>query len=645
MQIRRFSVLLKAVRQLGITQTGLNFLYRAGLISGYFRLGNRPAPALAGNITKIAPIPSKEELLQALGKQGLQKLLGEAEEILQGNFRQFGGDPVPIHLAPTTPLAHWADVERSKHSVDIKLTWEPARFGWAFCLGRAYHASADERCALGFWELFEKFNAANPVNMGPNWTSGQEVGIRLMAFVWAAHIFEGSQHSTPQRMAALTQAVASHAARIPGTLLYARSQNNNHLLTEAAALYTAGLALPWHPRAAQWQKTGKKWLSWCFNNQIDEHGEYVQHSSNYHRLMLQTALWVHAISRNRPNCPISEQECHHLQQSTAWLIAQMDDHNGRVPNLGANDGALIFPFSTADFSDYRPVAGAAACAFLAEAAPPTSEEMSLWFGLSPKQAQVGNPPTARGIIRTKHSWASLRAMRYTSRPSHADQLHCELWWQGYNIAGDAGTYRYNDAPPWDNTLTSTLVHNTISINAAEQMSRAGRFLYLDWAPAEYLPATPADGARQKISAQTSAYQKFGVLHTRSLTLATEECWQVLDELNLTHAARQGSAPVYRLHWLLPDWEWQFEREDTRLNMEILSPAGRVSLHISASEPLLRTAIIRAGEIIEGDGAYLPILGWRSPTYNYKKPALSLVVEVQSGQNVRFLSEFTLPIVE
>ena len=56
----------------------------------------------------------------------------------------------------------------------------------------------------------------------------------------------------------------------------------------------------------------------------------------------------------------------------------------------------------------------------------------------------------------------------------------DLWWRGLNIAQDAGTYLYNADPPWDNSLTTALVHNTVTVNGRDQFTRAGRFLYLDW---------------------------------------------------------------------------------------------------------------------------------------------------------------------
>jgi hypothetical protein len=189
----------------------------------------------------LLDLPKREELAAVLG-EGQALLLSEADEIVEGRVRLFGGEPVPLRLEPPGPLHHWTVYEQrvvGAHTVrpraeeeDIKFTWEPGRFGWAYTLGRAYLLSGDERYAEAFWKYCEAFIDANPVNLGPHWASGQEVALRLMAFVFADQIFAESRHSTEQRRVRLAQAAAAHALRIPPTLAYARAQNNNHLLTD-----------------------------------------------------------------------------------------------------------------------------------------------------------------------------------------------------------------------------------------------------------------------------------------------------------------------------------------------------------------------------------------------------------------------------
>jgi hypothetical protein len=688
MNLSRFSIAFKALRQLGFTPVALNALYKFGLKTGYFRWRTDHRPQTTDHrpssivCRPLFDLPSPESLLAALGPGGLQALHAEADEIVSGKFRQFGGQPVEIDLTPPGPLAHWTEYETGKTAIpnsrfpipDIKFTWEPARFGWAFVLGRAYHVTNDEKYAAAFWRYFEIFQSANPPYLGPNWTSGQEVGLRLMAFVWAGQVFAKSEHSSPARLANLAVSTAAHATRIPATLLYARSQNNNHLLTEAAALYTAALALPDHPHATHWLKIGQKWLAWCFKNQIDAYGEYVQHSANYQRLMLQIALWLDVIARSRvaatrqshvdeeiatlPAAQVARNDMvrENLALATHWLLSLLDSESGRVPNLGANDGALIFPFSTGEFADFRPITQAAARGFLGYTLPSGAwDEMSLWFGLPQTESLLGIPRYPGENIYAPHSWGYLRAIRFKSRPSHADQLHFDLWWRGLNITLDPGTYLYNAAPPWDNRLTSTLVHNTVSVDGLEQMTRVSRFLYLDWANATSKQHFETDSDYfQRNSARTYAYAKVYVRHDRTVTVFNDERWLVEDELlNVTYPGKAPLAHVYRLHWLLPDWEWKLENRDSGIGIRLKSPFGWIMLEIKSEPANLQpvTTLVRAGELISQTSDVLktsevsPTRGWVSPTYAHKIPALSLSVEVQSAESVKFSSEFTFPTMD
>lgn len=651
----RLLIAFKAIRALGPTAVWLNALYKLRLKTGYFRLLNRRPLTVdhpQSTLHSLFSIPSREQLLAALGPAGLEQLTREADEIVAGRYRQFACEPVEINLKPPT-LRHWTECETTPRAADIKLTWEPARFGWAFTLGRAYHATGDEKYAAAFWRYFETFQAANPPYLGENWMNGQEAGLRLMAFIWAGEVFRQAEQTTPARLAALAASTSIHAARIPATLLYARSQNNNHLLTEAAALYTAALALPEHPDSDRWLKTGQKWLKWCFENQIDETGEYVQHSANYHRLMLQTALWVFALNSKVSRRLKSENReifdsvsVENLSRATRWLLSLLDPVSGGAPNLGANDGAYIFPLSSLPFSDFRPVAHAAAQAFLGYAPPAGPwDEMALWFGL-PRGKRLPEIPRSSNSnhLYAPNSWGYLRAARYRSRPSHADQLHFDLWWRGLNIAQDAGTYSYNAPPPWDNRLTSTLVHNTVTVDDREQMTRVSRFLYLDWADAT-AQEHPSDGKNilQRASAQTEAYTRLGIHHTRTVTILPNERWRVEDEL----LNRGQTLRAVRLHWLLPDWEWEAEIRDSRFEIRLKSPLGWVTLQTNCkAENRPAVTLARAGKVIWGHlNACPPTRGWVSPTYSVKNPALSLAVEVQSAGTVWFTTDFIFPTVD
>ena len=260
---------IKAVRQLGWSYISPYLSYQIKLRLGLLQqqTPEKPIEAFSGNAGElhlpIFPLPDLNTLHTILN-QHRNQLLEEAVEIVAGKVRLFGGEPVPSlarALSFEQPLSHWTAYKSGQvDGEDIKLIWEPGRFGWALTLARAYILTEEVRFKQAFWEYSETFFQKYPPNTGPHWASGQEVALRLIAFSLAASIFTAAEAPDPARQKWLTGVIAAHGSRIPPTLDYARAQNNNHLISEAVGLYTAASLLPEHPKAEKWKHSGWKWL-------------------------------------------------------------------------------------------------------------------------------------------------------------------------------------------------------------------------------------------------------------------------------------------------------------------------------------------------------------------------------------------------
>ena len=692
--MRKISLALKAFQELNKKQILLYSLYQLSLRSGYLHYVTRKAPRERKrnpsdyDFQSFLELPGRENLISILGPSGLEKLIEEADEIINGKVRLFGNVPVALTLSPPSPIQHWtrnkdsgtnepqkpenleSDIQTLK-SKDIKFIWEPCRFGWAFTLGRAYYITDNEDYASGFWKYAERFLDSNPAYQGPNWSSGQEVALRLIAFAFSLQVFHQSHHSILERKERLAISIADHADRIPPTLIYARAQNNNHLLSEAVGLYTAGLALPAHPRAKKWRELGWKWFNQGILAQIAEDGNYVQHSTNYHRLMLQLALWMNKIS-SQFGQKLPDDSLNRLAEATHWIQTLLDPISGKVPNLGPNDGAYIFPLSNCPFEDYRPVIQSAAEAFL-DAAPIQSglwDEMGAWLGLDKnsvlarenkkiidssnrKESRESRSQPTTILSQDEHSWAYLRTTRFDDRPGHADQLHLDLWWDGMNITQDAGTFSYNAPPPWNNALVHTDVHNTLLIENHDQMTQAGRFLFLDWAQATIISEHfNQKGIRDSLVAQHDGYRKLGVIHQREVCTTPEGGWTIKDRLIPTRK-KSIKSKVFSatLQWLLPDWPWILNPDNQDIQDELVkltleSPKGNILLAISMPKeshyelPESKILLARAGESVHGQGIVSPTWGWSSPTYGVRIPALSLRVTTRASLPVLLLSKWS-----
>ncbi len=642
-RMSKFTLALTALRELGFTKLLNLAVYRFGLKSGHFqRLTPIPIPrpvAFSDIITHLFSPPPPTFFEEH--RISLRQILSEADAISKGQVKLFGGDPVAMNLSPQPPLLHWTAYEQG-HATwgkeDIKEIWEPARFSWAFTLARAYAIQPDETYSQAFWRYFEQFRLANPPYQGPNWTSAQESALRILAFTFCGHIFYQSISSTTERQGALAQAIADHADRIPPTLIYARSQNNNHLLSEAVGLYTAAAVLPTHPHATSWRKLGWKWFNRGIQNQISEEGTYSQHSTNYHRLMLHLTLWMQLLIQQTNAQPLPEATLSRLSAAVQWLWALVDPETGYVPNLGANDGAHILPLTSLSYQDYRPILQASGIVFLKQTILPPGkwDELAYWMNipLNPASEMLVQPQSVdMPRLDSSNGRAFIHVANFTDRPSHADQLHVDLWFKGLNLAQDPGTFSYNDLPPWQNALASSLVHNTITLNDQDQMTFASRFLWLNWAQASITEqALSNDGRLTALTAVHNGYRRLGWQHQRTLSAPSEDTF-IIDDL-LVPCRKNPDIIKARLAWLMLDLPWEL-----KLNrLSLTTPDFSLSLTISGAESL---ALVRAGECLSGDLSPKPSWGWYSPTYGQRIPALHLIAFTTAVVKPFFSSSFKL----
>lgn len=613
---------LKVTRQLGPAAVWHYTRYQIGLRSGFYKWKTRSAPPAGGTGQALLParFPSRPELDACLDAATRRAILAEADELLAGYYRPYSGLPVQLDLSADSRSENWVRLERRHDWLagrDIKDIWEPARFSWAFTLGRAWALTGDPRYADAFWQQVETFWAHHPPYHGPQWMNGQEVALRLLAWAWADALFAAAPSSTPGRRRWLAQALAAHADRVALTLTYARAQESNHLMSEAAALWVAGLTLPDHPHARRWLQTGRHWFFWAVYRHIDpQSGEYIHHSVNYHRFILQLALFLHWLDADA----FEPKARARLAAAARWLADLVEPRNGNVPNLGSNDGAYIFPLAAGGYRDFRPVAQAAMLAFAGVRVFPPGpwDELATWMGL-PLQASQQMQPAFRGRLEWPdvEGRAFLRLAGGNLRLAHADLLHLDVWSRGRNLLLDPGTFRYNAQPPWDNPWPAAVFHNTLTIDGNDQMTRAGRFMYLDWAQTRLL--SHEDGA---LVAETDAWLRVGLRHRRSVHLDGKRL-HLEDHLESVTGASAVGEQVARLHFLLADWPFAVQSEPDKLRLQLFLPEGIAELWLP---PASVWSLVRGGQLLAGKSADALLRGWYSPTYGIKIPALSLAAE-------------------
>jgi len=580
-----------------------------------------------------------------------------AEAVLRGRFPFGGGQEIRLGFPPKDWSAvpgggegapihndlHWTGYDLGRLGLDARLAWEASRLGWVFPLARAFYDTGDRRYAEGFWTLWESWSSGNPPNRGLQWTSAQEVALRLLTLVVAFHILAPAWGKRPERAAELARAIWLHARRIPPTLSYARAQGNNHLLSEAAGLYTAGVLFPEARGSSEWRRRGRSLFLEGVRRQIFADGGYIQHSANYHRLAIQLGLWVARLSQVNDE-PLPSEAIDSLGWSTLALAALVDPQTGNAARFGPDDGSNLFPLG-GSAGDFRPTLQAAARLFLQRPlyGPGPWDECGAWLGLgsrvaitspgrrakqAPAETPVALPIAGMHRLAGVDTWGLLRAAHFTSRPGHSDQLHVDLWWRGVNIALDPGSYLYHAPTPWDGGLAEAALHNTVTMDGADPMERAGPFLWLRWSQARLLGrwASP-DGAIEIVTAEQNILG--GVVHRRTLARAGEAHWLVVDDWlgPGTHRLTLG--------WNIPDGPWRVAGRLVRLK----SGPGAMSLAVEGGD----LAVYRAGELVGGTAvAQAPAAwGWFAPGYGRLGPCLRVVATRQGSLPARFISRWSL----
>ncbi len=614
--------------------------------------------------------------LKAILGEDAKALVAEADSVLDGRYRLFGQPEIALGNPPnwgafaltpsdseTTTVGlerHWTEYDLKDSPQDVKLLWEISRFGWAYSLARAYALTGDERYVDGFFALLRSWREANAPNKGLNWHSGQEIAIRLLALVFSFYAFNQALRNRGDDLAELATMIAVHADRIPATLIYARAQDNNHLLVEALALYTTGVLFPEFKDAGKWKRLGQQFIVQALEGQVFRDGGYIQQSMNYHRLALQAGTWAVRLAELEGD-PLPETSVDAVRRMTLWLAAVVDPVTGNAPNWGPNDGALLLPLSVCPFGDFRPTLQAAALAVLGDPIFPPGlwDELALWLGLdvarddtsmddagqrkesSRLNEAAGDqgvvhpddfPQSGIFIMRGQKSRGMLRAAQFHSRPGHSDQLHFDLWWGGINLARDPGTYLYNADHPWNNAFTGAWCHNTALIDGCDPMLRAGRFLWLRWSDARLLGRWRSkDGCIEILSAMHQYRSRERTVHQRTVLRVEDRLWMVVDDI-----LGVGEADV-RIGWNLPDIP--FDMDGCTLSLDL--QGAKVSIQAEGIQD--RYALYRAGELMAGE-ALVPdsrVCGWYAPTYALKQPALLWLRSAHAQLPMRGVTKWVL----
>ncbi|MCP3878979.1 MAG: hypothetical protein GY701_11405, partial [Sulfitobacter sp.] len=341
-----------------------------------------------------------------------------------------------------------------------------SRFTWAFDLARAELLSPTLGAGELFWELFDEWEEQNPPNTGVNWACGQEATFRLISCLCAA---QAMPHLlTEDRTAKLNRLADVTAARILSNIAYARSQRNNHHASEAVGLITAGCLFP-GDEADIYRRRGFAELAEVAGSLILEDGGSSQYSTNYHRVFLHDLVWARAVA-SAAGCTLPAEIDAAAIRATRYLHALMEPASGMAPFMGPDDGARVLPLSAAPHRHVRDDVTLSLATFMPEVGGIDGQESEAlaWFGYEAGSPGVNRdlrsaysfPDMGVHVLRNDDWTVYVRCGSPEFRPTEDDQLHCDVWYQGLNIAPDSGTQSYSPAIGEPGALASAENHNS-----------------------------------------------------------------------------------------------------------------------------------------------------------------------------------------
>jgi hypothetical protein len=577
------------------------------------------------------------------GEASTAALVAAADELMAGRMTLFGYERTDLidpdwHSDPSTggradPTMYCFDVPyRDEAKVgNVKQLWELSRHHHLTVLAAAYAVTGDERYAQRVDAHLRSWLTANPFLTGVHWTSGIELGIRLVSWVWtrrlldgwsgAAGLFEGNDD--------FARSVHHHCEWIEAFLSGGTSANN-HVVAEAAGLLSASCAFAWSTESTRWRNIAAARLSHELHAQTFQSGLNRELASEYHGLTVELGL-VGAMEAERAG---------HSMPVSTWrdlcsmidAIATVIDVHGEMPRQGDADDGLVLVVDGWHTHRWHSLlrTGAALFGSLSWWPKPdgTDVRTELLARWAPSTHAFDERPSTRrstlsdagmSIIRTPAGVSPEVWCRADAGPlgflsiaahGHADALAIELRLDGVELLADPGTYCYHGEPQWRRYFRGTLSHNTIEIDNADQSISGGPFLWMSHATS-LVRSLELEHDTGEIISWTGEHHGYasrnGMVHRRTVR-RFDSSLAVVDDLDGAFGL-----PMKMAWHFGPDIDITLNASSLMASWTVDGTAHQATLDLPAG--LTWTAHCGESE---------PVLGWYSAGFGRKQPAWTII---------------------
>ena len=569
-------------------------------------------------------------------------VLAAADELIRGEWEVLGVtrtdlvtpdwffDPVTGHRSPPDRYAFRINQRSEEQVGNVKQVWEISRLQHLTLLATAWFLTRDEAYASRVADQLRSWYRENPFLSGVHWTSGIEVGIRLISLAWIRRLLDGwpGVAGLFEDDGLAVQQIRWHQQYLDG-FQSRGSSANNHVIAEAAGQLAASCAFPWFPESEQWRRKSARLLECELLRNTFPSGIGRELASDYQSFVAELGLLaaVEAEAARRPLSAAVWQRLCAMTDSAAALVdermrapRQGDGDDGRAvlldapvagggwPSLLALGDAL---FGRLDW--WPPVtAGTASTLIGALAGAP--------HGIPGRPAQRPSRFADAGVtlLRTDGTEAPEIWCRLDGGPhgflsiaahAHADAMSLEVRYGGMDVLADPGTYCYHGEPAWRSYFRSTIAHNTVELNGQNQSGDGGPFLWLRHANGHEIKVADT-GEAAEWAADHDGYLSLSppARHRRSVRLD-----RAARRITITDEIDGGEYDVRVAFHLGPDVQAELNGHHAVLRWPAAAAPGEAQLELP---PQLRWSL-HWGETD-------PILGWYSPGLGQRMPAFTLI---------------------
>ncbi len=590
------------------------------------------------------------------------ELIGAAEALLAGRWHVLGTDrddlvapdwfldPRSGRRAPSDRYAFSIQHRSEDVAGNVKQVWELSRHQHLTVLAAAYFVTDDSRYAERIADHLESWWAQNPFLSGIHWTSGIEVGLRLISWAWIRRLLDrwpGVGDLFERNETAIRQ-IWWHQQYLDDFRSIGTSANN-HAIAEAAGQLVASCAFPWFSESASWRSDASRRLARELADNTFPSGVNRELASEYHWFVADLAFLA-AAECDAARSPLPA-DTWQLLFRIVDAAADLLDSAGRPPRQGDGDDGYGLQLDGSPGRVCAALLSLGETIFGAHERWPRAEPTvfsTLVGALASRHVDAPGSQAMQGRAHFEDAGITLlravgdageiwcrcdagpHGFLTTAAHGHADALSIEVRHDGVDIFADPGTYCYHDEPEWRSYFRSTRAHNTLELDQRDQSRSGGPFLWTQVAQTDLLELQ--FGAGGEIDVWSAAHDGYETLdsparHFRSVQLDREHRRLIV----VDRVETQGTHAVALRFHLGPTVLAEIDGSRARLRWP---RRGHERGCECAATLWLPDALTWTAHRGEED----PILGWYAPSFGVKVPSITLVGSGRSDGPLELRSE-------